>query len=219
MKFLDRSEAGRLLAGQLLNYAGQTDVLILALPRGGVPVAYEVALRLKAPLDVFIVRKLGVPGFDELAMGAVASGGTTGKPIRILNQSIVNAGKITDEQIEQVTERESRELERRERAYRIGQPELVVEGQTIILIDDGLATGATMRVAALALRQQQPAQLVIAVPVATEEVCAEFRREANAMVCLMTPKPFYGVGEWYEDFSQTTDKEVMDLLEKARQMV
>jgi predicted phosphoribosyltransferase len=208
--FRDRYEAGRLLAEQLTAYAGRPDVLVLALPRGGVPVAYEVARALGAPLDVFAVRKLGVPGHEELAMGAIASGG-----VYVLNDEVVQALRIPSRVIEAVAARELRELGRRERAYRDGRPAPVVRGRTVILVDDGLATGSTMRAAVAALRRLGPARVVVAVPTAAPATCAELRREADECACAITPEPFYAVGLWYEDFSQTTDDEVRDLLARA----
>lgn len=210
--FRDRRDAGRRLAADLARYAGRDDVVVLALPRGGVPVAYEVARALQAPLDVFLVRKLGVPGHEELAMGAIASGG-----VRVLNDEVVRALGITADQIEAVTAAEQRELERRERQYRGAQRPPEVRGRTAILVDDGLATGASMRAAAAALRQQSPAWLVVAVPTAAPETCREFQRLVDEIVCAITPEPFYAVGLWYQDFSQTTDEEVRDLLQAARQ--
>jgi len=188
-------------------YAGRSDVLVLALPRGGVPVAFEVARALGAPLDVFLVRKLGVPGQEELAMGAIASGG-----VRVVNEAVVRHLDIAPEVLDAVAAREQEELERRERAYRDERPAPDVRGRTVILVDDGLATGSTMRAAALALRQKGPARVVVAVPVASREACEEFRGEVDDVVCAATPEPFMGVGRWYEDFSQTTDEEVRSLL-------
>jgi putative phosphoribosyl transferase len=211
-RFRDRAEAGRILARQLSEYAERPDVMVLALPRGGVPVAYEVARELGAPLDVFIVRKLGLPGHPELAMGAIASGG-----VRVLNDSVVQAIGIPPAIIDRVARAEEAELSRREREYRGDRPPPDVRGRTVILIDDGLATGSTMRAAAAALRQQGPAAIVVAVPVAADETCDEFRREVDRIVCARTPEPFHAVGLWYEDFSQTTDEEVRELLAKARQ--
>jgi len=212
--FRDRSEAGRLLASKLAAYGNHPDVLVLALPRGGVPVAYEVARALGAPLDVFLVRKLGVPGHEELAMGAIASGG-----VRVLNQEIVRALRIPDEVIEAVAAQEQQELARRERLYRGDRPPPDVRERTVILVDDGLATGATMHAAVQALRQQQPARIVVAVPIAAPETCAELSGEVDDIVCAVTPQPFYAVGLWYEDFSPTTDDEVRDLLAQAREQV
>jgi predicted phosphoribosyltransferase len=209
MIFKDRSDAGRKLATRLKRYANRGDVLVLALPRGGVPVAYEVAKELKAPLDIFLVRKLGVPGYEELAMGAIASGG-----VRVINEDVVRQLNIPDEVIDAVAANEQRELERRERAYRGNRPPPNVKGLVAILIDDGLATGSTMRAAAAALRKQGPARIVVAVPVSSPETCNEFRSEVDEIVCAATPEPFRGVGLWYEDFSQTTDEEVRELLEQ-----
>jgi predicted phosphoribosyltransferase len=208
--FRDRTEAGRMLAETLCEYADRKDVVVLALPRGGVPVGYEVAKALNAPLDVFVVRKLGLPGQEELAMGAIASGGA-----RVLNRELISALGIPDEVVEQVTQDEQRELERREREYRDGRRPIDVAGRTVILVDDGLATGSSMRVAVLALKQKQPAQIVVAVPVAPRESCAEMESVADKVVCAVTPEPFWGVGQWYEDFSQTSDEEVRDLLRRA----
>jgi predicted phosphoribosyltransferase len=213
-RFLDRADAGRRLASELAgDYgadAGRGDVLVLALPRGGVPVAYEVARALGAPMDVFLVRKLGVPGHEELAMGAIASGG-----VQVLNEEVVRTLGISPEVIGRVAEREGAELRRREREYRDARPMPDVHGKTVILVDDGLATGSTMRAAAAALRRLGPARLVVAVPVAAPETCEEFRSEVDEVVCALTPEPFHAVGLWYEDFSQTTDAEVRDLLARA----
>ena len=208
--FRDRTDAGRKLAARLKEYAGRTDVLVLALPRGGVPVAYEVAKELGAPLDVFLVRKLGVPGQEELAMGAIASGG-----VRVLNEDVVSYLGIPGEVIDIVAADERTELERRERAYRNGRPPPDVNGRVVILIDDGLATGSTMRAAAAALRAQKPARIVVAVPVAAPETCEQFKSEVDEVICAATPEPFRGVGLWYRDFSQTTDEEVRELLARA----
>jgi putative phosphoribosyl transferase len=210
MLYRDRREAGRQLAAKLAAYAGRPDVIVLALPRGGVPVAYEVARALGAPLDIFLVRKLGLPGREELAMGAVASGG-----IRVLNEEVVRALRIPEEVIDEVAAEEMEELERREQLYRGDWPPPDVRGRTVILIDDGLATGSTMRAAIAALRQQHPARIVVAVPVGAPETCAEFQDEADEAICALTPDPFYAVGLWYGDFTQTTDEEVRDLLEQA----
>lgn len=208
--FRDRHEAGQRLAQELTHYAGQPDVLILALPRGGVPVAFEVATALGQPLDVFLVRKLGVPGHGELAMGAIATGG-----VRVLNDEVVEMLRIPADAIARVAADELRELERRERLYRGDRAAPPVAGRTIILIDDGLATGSSMRAAIAALRQQGPARIVVAVPVAAAETCAEFQREVDEVVCAATPEPFYAVGLWYDNFSQTTDDEVRGLLAQA----
>lgn len=210
--FRDRTDAGRVLANHLMAYAGRGDVIVLALPRGGVPVAYEVARALAAPLDVFLVRKLGLPGHEELAMGAIASGG-----IRLLNAEVTEAYNVTDAELEAVTTTEQRELERREQAYRDGRPLPALAGRTVILVDDGLATGATMHVAVLALRKESPARIIVAVPVAAAETCDEFSSIVDDIVCAETPAPFYAVGLWYEDFAQTTDEEVHALLRAARE--
>jgi putative phosphoribosyl transferase len=210
MVFRDRTEAGRRLAALLASWADRLDVIVLALPRGGVPVAFEVARTLHAPLDVFLVRKLGLPGHEELAMGAIASGG-----VRVLNDEVVEALHIPEETIDAVTATQQEELERREHAYRGDRPPLDVRDRTVILVDDGLATGSTMRAAVAALRRQQPARIVVAVPVGASETCAELQQEADELICAQTPEPFYAVGLWYENFSQTTDDEVRDLLEEA----
>jgi putative phosphoribosyl transferase len=214
LPFRDRREAGRLLGAALAAYANRPDVLVLALPRGGVPVAYEVARALGAPLDVFLVRKLGVPGQAELAMGAIASGG-----VRVINDELVRALRIPDYMIEAIVAKEQQELARRERLYRGDRPPPDVRGRTVILVDDGLATGSTMYAAVTALRQQQPARIVVAVPIAAPETCDELSGEVDDIVCAVTPQPFHAVGLWYEDFSQTTDEEVRDLLAQAREQV
>jgi putative phosphoribosyl transferase len=206
-RFHDRADAGRVLASLLSGYADRTDLIVLALPRGGVPVAYEVARALGAPLDVFLVRKLGVPGHEELAMGAIASGG-----IRLINEDVVRAYRVRAADIDKVAKDEQKELERREREYRDGRQLPPLHDRTVILVDDGLATGATMRVAVLALREESPAQIVVAVPVAAAEACDEFRSLVDDIVCAETPTPFYAVGVWYDDFTQTTDEEVHDIL-------
>jgi putative phosphoribosyl transferase len=209
-RFRDRKEAGRFLGELLQDYAGRDDVIVLALPRGGVPVGYEVANALDAPLDVFVVRKLGVPGHDELAMGALASGN-----LAVLNQSAIEALGISDGQIRQVANEEYRELQRREQAYRDGREPPDLAGKTVILVDDGLATGSSMRAAALAVRERKPAKVVVAVPVAASETCDEFRDVVDEIICGIQPRPFQAVGTWYEDFSQTSDEEVRELLERA----
>jgi putative phosphoribosyl transferase len=211
-RFKDRREAGQMLGEELRHrgYADRSELLVLALPRGGVPVAYEVARSLHAPLDVFIVRKLGVPGHEELAMGAIASGG-----VRVLNGEVVRMLRIPKPIIDRAALIEQSELERRQRDYRGDRPVPDVRGRAVILIDDGLATGATMRAAAAALRQQGPAKVAVAVPVAAEETCEEFRGEVDDVICAVTPEPFNAVGLWYEDFSQTSDDEVRDLLDRA----
>lgn len=199
-----------MLARHLAAYARRSDTVVLALPRGGVPVAYEVARTLQAPLDVFVVRKLGVPGREELAMGAIASGG-----VRVLNHGIVDELGLREADIAAVAARESAEIARRERAYRGDHPPQPVRNQIVILIDDGLATGATMRAAAQTIRTQGPAKIVVAVPVAASSTCEAFRTEVDEVVCAVTPEPFYAVGLWYHDFSQTTDDEVRALLARA----
>ena len=210
MIFRDRIDAGRQLAARLTKYANRPGVLVLALPRGGVPVAFEVAQKLNAPLDIFLVRKLGVPGHEELAMGAIASGGG-----RVINEDVVHYLDIPVELIDAIAADEQRELERRERAYRDNRPAPDVQGRVVILVDDGLATGSSMRAAVEALRGQGPARIVVAVPVSAPETCEELRHEVDEIVCAATPQPFRGVGLWYEDFSQTTDGEVRELLERA----
>jgi putative phosphoribosyl transferase len=210
MIYRDRSEAGKRLASRLADYADRPDVLVLALPRGGVPVAFEVAQALHAPLDIFLVRKLGVPGHEELAMGAIATGG-----VRVINEDAVNYLRIPGEVIDAVAASELLELERRERAYRGTRPAPNVKGKTVILVDDGLATGSTMRAAAAALREQQPARIVVAVPVSAVQTCDEYRMGVDEIVCAVTPEPFHAVGLWYEDFSQTTDEEVRELLARS----
>ncbi len=210
MRFRDRSDAGRQLADKLAAYADRPDVQVLGLPRGGIPVAFEVARLLHAPLDVFLVRKLGLPGHEELAMGAIATGG-----VRVLNEDVVRTLDIPEDVIDAVAAEEQQELERRERAYRDDHPAPALQGRTVILIDDGLATGSTMRAAVAALRQQRPARIVVAVPVAVPEICAEFEAEADETICFQTPEPFYAVGLWYDDFTQTTDEEVRKLLQTA----
>lgn len=212
MIFRDRTEAGKFLAARLAHYAGQPDLLVLALPRGGVPVAFEVAKALEAPLDVFLVRKLGFPGHEEAAMGAIASGG-----VIVLNEEMLQGMRIPDHVIDSVVERELQELKRRENMYRAGLPPIDVNGRVVILVDDGLATGSTMRAAAQALRKQNPKRLVVAVPVGAPETCDEFRSEVDEIICGVEPETLYAVGVWYEDFSQTTDEEVQRLLEEASQ--
>jgi predicted phosphoribosyltransferase len=206
-RFRNRADAGRRLAEKLAAYASRPEVLVLALPRGGVPVGDKVARALGVPLDVFLVRKLGVPGYEELAMGAVATGG-----VRVLNDEIVRGLGISECQIDAAVAQELHELARRERLYRRGRPPPDVAGRTVILVDDGLATGATMRAAVAALRQQQPTRIVIAVPTASPDTCEAMKAEADDVICAMTPEPFFAVGAWYEDFTQTTDDEVRELL-------
>jgi putative phosphoribosyl transferase len=207
MRFRDRTEAGRQLATRLSTYANRSDVLVIGLPRGGVPVAAEVSKALHAPLDVFLVRKLGVPGHKELAMGAIASGG-----VQVLNDDVLDWLGIPDKTIDEVAARERRELQRRERAYRGDRPPPDFRDLTIILVDDGLATGSTMRAAIAAIRQQSPQRIVVAVPVGASVVCDAIRSEADEVVCLMTQDPLHAIGIWYENFMQTTDEEVCKLL-------
>lgn len=213
-RFRNRRDAGRILAQELLRYANRPDVLVLALPRGGVPVAYEVALILNVPLDIFIVRKLGLPGQEELAIGAIASGG-----IRVLNEDIIRRLHIPEQVIDRVAQRGLKEVERREQRYRGDHRAPEVQDKTVILIDDGLATGASMRAAIAGLRAQHPARIVVAVPTAASETCEAFKAEVDEVVCAMTPEPFLGVGRWYEDFSQTTDEGVRLFLEDARRQL
>jgi putative phosphoribosyl transferase len=208
--FPDRTAAGQALAEQLRHYQGTSDLLVLGLPRGGVPVAYEVAQALGAPLDVFVVRKIGVPGHEELAMGALASGG-----IRVLNDDVVRELAPSERVIEELTHEEQREVQQREQRYRGEGASPDIAGRTVIVIDDGLATGATMRAACAAVRQQQPARVVVAVPVAAPQVCDEMQQEVDEVVCAMTPATLGGIGGWYVDFRQTTDDEVRELLTRA----
>jgi len=210
-RFRDRTEGGQRLASLLRRYAGRDDVIVLALPRGGLPVANEVARALDAPLDVFIVRKLGVPWQEELAMGALASGG-----IRFVNQEVVDMYGIGAEDVERATGEQQVELERREKLYRGDRPPPDLAGKTVILVDDGLATGSSMRAAVNAVRTQRPAAVVVAVPVAAPETCELFRTIADDVVCAMTPEPFQAVGLWYQDFTQTTDDEVREILGESR---
>lgn len=210
-RYQDRQEAGQVLADLLAGYAGRPDVQVLALPRGGVPVAFEVATRLGAPLDIFLVRKLGVPGHPELAMGAIAENGA-----RVLNPDIVGYLGISDTMIDQVADAEQQEMQRRERAYRDGRAAPDIGGKIVLLVDDGLATGATMKAAVQGLRQQQPARLVVAVPVGAPETCEELTHLADEVICALTPDDFQAVGLWYAQFNQTTDEEVVRLLGRAR---
>jgi putative phosphoribosyl transferase len=209
-RFRDRTEAGRLLATHLDAYAGRPDVLVLALPRGGVPVGYEVARALHAPLDVYVVRKLGVPGQEELAMGAIATGG-----MRVLNEEVVAALHIPEATIAAVAAREEQELARRERLYRGQRPAPQVRGRVVLVVDDGLATGATMRAAVAALRQQEPQRLVVGVPTAAPATCDDLRAEVDEVVSVITPEPFYAVGLWYEDFAAPSEDEIRALLARA----
>jgi putative phosphoribosyl transferase len=211
LRFRNRTEAGHLLGAALIGHLGAVDdVLVLALPRGGVPVGFEVAKALKVPLDVVIVRKLGVPGHEELAMGAIAGGG-----VRVLNRDVLDYAPIRQEVIDAVVAREQRELERRDAEYRGDRPPLAVRDRTVVIVDDGLATGSTMRAAVRALRLMQPRAIIVAVPVAASQARDDLRREADDIVCLRTPEPFEAVGLWYDDFEQTSDEEVHELLARA----
>jgi putative phosphoribosyl transferase len=212
--FRNRKQAGQRLAKKLTAYTEQLDVLVLALPRGGVPVGFEVASSLHVPLDVFTVRKLGTPGQEELAMGAIAPGG-----VRVINHEVVRAMMISEVTIEEVVQREQEELERREKAYRGDRPKLEIKDKTIILVDDGLATGASMRAAVHAIRKQSPKKIIVAVPVGAASTCMSFNDLADEVICLETPEPFYGVGAWYDDFSQTSDEEVRTLIDLANEHV
>lgn len=209
-RFRDRAHAGQVLAAQLDELRARDDAIVLALPRGGVPVGYEVAVAVGAPLDVFVVRKLGVPGHRELAMGAIASGG-----VLVMDEGLMSRLGIGQEQVKQAVAAELRELERREAVYRGDRPPPELEGKVVILVDDGLATGATMRAAALAVRKLNPARLIVAVPVAAVETCEQFEDVVDEVICGATPRPFYAVGLWYDDFSPTSDEEVRDLLARA----
>jgi putative phosphoribosyl transferase len=209
--FPDRAAAGRELAQRLQPYANREDALVLGLARGGMPVAFEVADALQLELDVFLVRKLGVPGHEELAMGAIASGG-----VRVMNQEVLDRAGISAREVETVAAREQSELDRRERAYRDDRPPAAVADRTAVLVDDGLATGSSMRAAVTALRERDAAAIVVAVPIAPPQVCAELEREADAVVCAHTPEPFGAVGLWYDDFSQTSDDDVRAIVARAR---
>jgi putative phosphoribosyl transferase len=213
MRFRDRSDAGRQLAEQLASFADQPDVRVLALPRGGVPVAFEIARRLHAPLDVWVVRKLGAPEIPELAIGAIAPGG-----IELLSADIIQRLHISPQVVEAIAAREYAELDRREKAYRGDRPPVEVSGKTVIVVDDGLATGATMRAAIASLRQRSPVRIVVAVPVAALMVCAQLRQEGSEVVCVATRTDLDAVGQWYEDFTQTSDEEVCDLLLRAARL-
>ena len=206
-RFSDRAEAGVELAARFPDLADCPDVVVLALPRGGVPVGYQVARSLRVPLEVFVVRKLGVPGHEELAMGAIAGGG-----VRLLNDQVVDALGIPEHVIDHVARREAQELERREQLYRGRRPAIPLTNKTVLLVDDGLATGSTMRAAVAAIRHQQPARIVVAVPVGAASTCAELARVADEVVCVRTPDPFVAVGVWYRDFTETSDVEVRALL-------
>ena len=210
MIFRNRTEAGQILASKLTKYLNQVNTIILALPRGGVPVGYEIGKELGLPVDIFVVRKLGVPGHEELAMGAIASGG-----VRHINRDVVDQLRIDSETIDVASRREQKEIERREQLYRGQRPPVDVRNKTVILVDDGLATGSTMRAAIAALRQHRPARIVVAVPAAAPQTCSEIADEVDEIICAATPEPFYAVGQWYQEFSQTTDEEVRELLGRA----
>jgi Predicted phosphoribosyltransferases len=209
-RFRDRTHAGQYLAEKLQKYAHKPKTIVLGLPRGGVVVAHEIAQKLGLPLDIFLVRKLGVPGYEELAMGAIASGG-----VRIMNQDVLRSISISRDDIQAIAQREEEELKRRETAYRNNRPRLDLKNYTVILVDDGLATGATMRAAVVALRKHDPQKIIIAVPTASPDTCAEFQAKVDEIICGITPSPFNAVGLWYDDFSQTSDEEVQQLLKKS----
>jgi predicted phosphoribosyltransferase len=208
--FRDRREAGQQLAERLTPYAKRDDVVVLALPRGGVPVAFEVARSLEAPLDIFLVRKLGAPGHPEFAIGAIASGG-----LRVLSHEAIAELRVPAEMIEEAAERERLEIERREKVYHVNRPKLVLRGKTVIVVDDGLATGSTMEAAVKALREHHPAKVIVASPVGAADSCRRLRAVADEAICLQTPEPFNAVGQWYQVFDQTTDAEVVELLRRA----
>jgi putative phosphoribosyl transferase len=210
-RYVDRSDAGHHLARALASrQGGRSDIIVLGLPRGGVPVAFEIASALDAPLDVFVVRKIGLPGHEEFGIGAIASGG-----VRVVDHHVLRAYGVDDATLERITERERLELQRRERRYRDDRPFPDLRGRTVVLVDDGLATGSTMRAAVAALREEAPREIIVAVPVGAAETCTALAEEVDDLVCLRTPEPFYAVGLWYENFDQTTDEEVHDLLERA----
>lgn len=208
--YKDRIEAGKCLGSELRKYADRTDVIVLGLPRGGVPVAFEVATALRLPLDVFVVRKLGVPGYRELAMGAIATGGTL-----VFNEDVIHSLDISSAVIQKVMEHERKELGRREYAYRGNRPAPNLEGRTVILVDDGMATGSTMRAAVAAVHRQKPARVIVAVPVAAESTCEDLKLEVDELVCPLTPKSLSAVGAWYDNFSPTTDAEVQAILDRS----
>ena len=209
-RFQDRSEAGKILAAHVAKAVDDPDIIVLALPRGGVPVAFEVARSLRAPMDIYVVRKLGLPGEEELAIGAIASGG-----VRVLNRALIAHLQTPQELIERVTAEQAAELERREQLYRGSRALIPIKGRTVILVDDGLATGATMLAAVRSVRAQEPRQIVVAIPVAPPSACESIRQEVDQVVCAATPEPFLAVGSWYEDFSQTTDEDVRELLARG----
>ena len=210
--FIDRTDAGKKLAEKLLEYKDKSNVLVLGLPRGGVPVAFEVAEAIDAPLDVFIVRKLGVPGQPELAMGAIASGG-----IRVMNENVVRRSGVSEQQIEEIAEKELQELKEREEIYRGARPDIEISGKTVLLVDDGLATGASMRAAVSALKELDPEKIVVAVPTAPADTCNEFDSLVDEVICLRTPSPFWGVGGSYQNFSQTTNEDVREFLARSEE--
>ena len=209
-RFLDRSDAGKKLAEKLKNYQNGKDLIVLGLPRGGIPVAYEVAKALKAPLDVFLVRKLGLPNQPELAMGAIASGG-----VRVMNENVVRRSGVSEQQVEEIVNEEQKKLQEREEIYRGARPEIGIHGKTVLLVDDGLATGASMQAAVSALKEFDPEKIVVAVPTAPRDTCQEFESLVDEVVCLRTPSPFWGVGGSCQNFSQTSNEEVRELLEKS----
>jgi putative phosphoribosyl transferase len=209
-KFVDRTEAGQILATKLKAYAKRTDTIVLGLPRGGIPVAFEVARALHLPLDICLVRKLGVPGHKELAMGAIASDG-----VRVLNYDVISQLGISSKTIDEVAAKELRELQRRDRLYRGDRPSPNLKDSTVILVDDGIATGASIRAAIAVIQEEQPQSIIVAIPVAPSSTCDELRDEVDKVVCLMTPEPFYSVGLWYDYFTQTTDEEVHKLLTES----
>ena len=209
-RFLDRSDAGKKLAEKLKNYQNGKDLIVLGLPRGGIPVAYEVAKAFKAPLDVFLVRKLGLPNQPELAMGAIASGG-----VRVMNENVVRRSGVSEQQVEEIVNEEQKKLQEREEIYRGARPEIGIHGKTVLLVDDGLATGASMQAAVSALKEFDPEKIVVAVPTAPRDTCQEFESLVDEVVCLRTPSPFWGVGGSYQNFSQTSNEEVRELLEKS----
>jgi putative phosphoribosyl transferase len=213
-RYRDRRHAGRVLASRLERYVGAEDLVVLALPRGGVPVAFEIAVRLRAPLDVFVVRKLGLPGDEELAMGAVASGG-----VRVLNDEVIDEAGVPAHALEKVMARELREVQRREHTYRGDRGPVDITGRTVILVDDGLATGSTMNAAILGIRERGPTWVIVAVPIAAADTCRDLSAIVDEMICAATPEPFLAVGLWYADFTQTSDAEVRTLLEAARSIV
>lgn len=209
-RFDDRFHAGQFLARELKHHAGNPNVVVLALPRGGVPVAFEIARAIEAPLDIFVVRKIGAPGYEELAMGAIATGG-----VRVFNEEVIQHLGVSESWIEAAIREQEEELRRREDVYRGDRPPLQIRDRTVILVDDGLATGASMRAAVRALRLREPAAITVAVPIGSRDTCDQFRSEVEEVVCGRTPEPFHAVGAWYRNFTQTTDEEVRELLNRA----